>query len=261
LEHLTEASEYYTPEHRLSLLNSCCPSLVFHARMLDIYRQGWWWALRGVYDGAHWVHGSLRVLRALESVGVRFSIENMGVIDRIDGPAVFISNHMSTLETFVLPCLIHPRKKITFIVKEDLLKFPFFGRVIGARQPIAVGRKDPRQDLRVVLDEGSSRLLSGRSVVVFPQTTRSQDFLPEKFNSIGVKLAGRASVPVVPVALRTDAWAPGKVVKDFGPIHPEKPVHISFGEPMAVEGGGRDQHEAVIKFIQGKLEEWVKKEG
>jgi 1-acyl-sn-glycerol-3-phosphate acyltransferase len=229
--------------------------------MMDIYRQGWWWALRGCYDDDRWVHGSLRVLRALESVGIELEVENLGVSARTEGPVVFIANHMSTLETFIVPCLIHPLKKITFIVKESLLSFPFFGRVIRARSPIAVGRKDPKNDLRVVLEEGTARLSSGLSVVVFPQTTRSEKFVPEKFNSIGIKLAKRAQVPVVPLALKTDAWAPGRLIKDFGPVDPKRKVHFAFGEPLAVKGNGREQHEEVIEFIRAKLEEWEQETG
>jgi 1-acyl-sn-glycerol-3-phosphate acyltransferase len=229
--------------------------------MMDIYRQGWWWAVRGVYDGERWVNGSLRVLQALESVGVQFRIENLGMAGRIKGPVVFIANHMSTLETFVLPCLIHPKKKITFIVKESLLKFPVFGRVLRARKPVAVGRKDPRQDLRVVLEECTATLAKGRSIVVFPQTTRSGTFVPEQFNTLGIKLARRAGVPVVPIALKTDAWAVGRPLRDFGPIRPEKTVHFAFGEPIIVEGSGRVQHEEVVRFIKDKLREWEKETG
>jgi 1-acyl-sn-glycerol-3-phosphate acyltransferase len=84
--------------------------------------------------------------------------------------------------------------------------------------------------------------------------------VPEKFNSIGIKLAKRAGVAVVPLALKTDAWAPGKFLKDFGPIDPSRKVHFAFGEPVSVEGSGREQHETVVAFIQGKLEEWNKEE-
>ena len=258
MEHLTENNEYQTPAGTPAMISRLCPSLAFHFRMLDIYRQGWWWAVRGVYDGEKWVHGSLRVIRALESVGVRFDIENLGLPDRLGGPVIFIANHMSTLETFVLPGLIHPGKKIVFIVKESLLTFPFFGRVMSARNPIAVGRKNPREDLRLVLEEGAVRLSAGRSIVVFPQTTRSSTFIPEQFNSIGIKLAKRADVPVVPIALKTDAWGPGSLLKDFGPIRPERKVRIAFGEPIRIEDGGREQHEQVIRFIQSKLEKWEK---
>lgn len=36
-------------------------------------------------------------------------------------PVVFVSNHMSTLETFVFPCIIAPVMKVTFVVKDSLV--------------------------------------------------------------------------------------------------------------------------------------------
>ena len=35
----------------------------------------------------------------------------------LDGPAVIVGNHMSTLETFALPGLVVPFKPLTFVVK------------------------------------------------------------------------------------------------------------------------------------------------
>ena len=58
---------------------------------------------------------------------------------------------------------------------------------------------------KAVLEGGKQRLQKGISIIVFPQTTRTVRFEPENFNSIGVKLAQRAKVPIIPLALRTDA--------------------------------------------------------
>ena len=81
------------------------------------------------------------------------------------------------------------------------------------------------------MEGGRERLAQGRSIIIFPQTTRSLGFDPKLFNSIGVKLARRAGVPVVPIALKTDAWGVGKLIKDFGKIHPEKTVLVDFNKP------------------------------
>ncbi|MCP4891374.1 MAG: hypothetical protein GY904_32880 [Planctomycetaceae bacterium] len=91
---------------------------------------------------------------------------------------------------------------------------------------------------------------------MFPQTTRSQVFDSSRFNSIGVKLALRAQVPVVPIALITDAWGNGKKLKDFGRIDPQKIVRFAFGEPIRIEGRGNQQQQEIIHFIEAKLNEW-----
>ncbi len=215
-------------------------------------------AKKGLYGSMEWAESSLDVMRALENVGVRIEITGMNNITSFEGPAVFIGNHMSTLETMVLPCIVQPVKEATFIVKKSLLTMPVFGHVMRSRDPVVVGRANPREDLKTVLEEGVKRLNAGRSVIVFPQSTRSVVFDPEEFNSLGIKLALRAGVPVVPVALKTDAWGIGKHVKEFGPVDTGKKVHFAFGEPMTVTGRGAEEHEKVIGFIKDKLQEWSK---
>ena len=64
------------------------------------------------------------------------------------------------------------------------------------------------------------------------------------------------NVPAVPFTLKTDAWGLGKRIKDFGPIRPEKTVHIRFGQPQMVQGSGREEHGRVVEFIQTNLAEW-----
>ena len=256
MERLIKGDHYQTHSEGGKRRKVCCTSLIFHLRMLPIYWRSSRMAVKGLYDGEQWALSSLEVFRLLESVWVRFEIENMDMLYSLSGPCVYVGNHMSTLETMVLPCLVQPARNTTFIVKEALTRFPVFGPIMRSRDPITVGRKDPREDLRAVLEGGQKHLDSGTSVIVFPQTTRSSTFDPSQFNSIGIKLARRAGVPVVPVALKTDTWGKGSIIKDFGPIRPEREVHICFGEPLEVTGSGRDEHEAIIRFIQGKLDEW-----
>jgi 1-acyl-sn-glycerol-3-phosphate acyltransferase len=125
-----------------------------------------------------------------------------------------------------------------------------------SRNPITVGRTNPREDLRAVLEGGAEILASGRSIVIFPQTTRAAAFDPKEFNTIGVKLARKANVPVVPVALKTDAWGNGRMLKDFGEIDPSKRVFISFGEPMTIKNRGVEEHDAIIAFVEEHLRRW-----
>jgi 1-acyl-sn-glycerol-3-phosphate acyltransferase len=125
-----------------------------------------------------------------------------------------------------------------------------------SRDPIAVTRDNPREDFKAVMEGGIKRLEQGISIVVFPQTTRSSDFDASQFNTIGVKLAARAKVPVVPVALLTDAWGNGRWLKDLGAIDPKKKVYFDFGEPLTVKGRGAEEHQKIIEFIEGKLSEW-----
>jgi 1-acyl-sn-glycerol-3-phosphate acyltransferase len=125
-----------------------------------------------------------------------------------------------------------------------------------SRNPVVVGRTDPRKDLEAVMNGGVDLLNKGISIVIFPQSTRSVEFNPEDFNSLGVKLARKANVDIVPIALKTDWWGNGKLIKELGPIDRHKHIHIKFGEPMKISGNGKEENQKIIDFIKTSLEEW-----
>ncbi|MBW2410683.1 MAG: 1-acyl-sn-glycerol-3-phosphate acyltransferase, partial [Deltaproteobacteria bacterium] len=160
---------------------------------------------RGHYTGEKWIQSSLDIVRALESVGVEFEMQHIDIPRKLESACVFVANHMSILETFVLPCLIRPYRTVTFVVKESLISYPFFRHVIMSRKPIVVSRINPREDLKTVLEKGQKRLNKDISIIVFPQTTRSLYLDTKKFNTLGIKLAKRGRLPVVQIAIKSDA--------------------------------------------------------
>jgi 1-acyl-sn-glycerol-3-phosphate acyltransferase len=247
---------YTTGDRPVGRLARRWPGLVFYARILSITHRCSAQARRGRFDDAAWCAGSLETVRALEEVGVRLRITGLEHVAAAEPPCVFIGNHMSVLETYVLPVLLVPYMPITFVVKRSLLDYPVFGHVMRSRDPIAVGRTNPREDLRAVLDGGVERLARGLSIVVFPQSTRTAVFDPQAFNTIGVKLARKASVPVVPFALKTDAWGNGRLLKDFGRIDPARTVHMAFAPPLRIADRGTEEHEAIVRFITTHLARW-----
>jgi len=231
-------------------------SFVFYLRLFSIIFRASRFAKNDRYDGSDWMESSYEVMQQLEKAGVRVEISGIENVVKANGPVVIIGNHMSMMETLILPVMVQPIKPVTFVVKETLLTYPVFNHVVCSRNPIAVTRTNPRQDLKTVLNEGFDRLNKGVSVIVFPQTTRSHSFDEKQMSSIGVKLAKKAGVSIVPLALKTDCWQNGKRFKDFGKLDVSKTAHFAFGEPMTVEGKGAAEHAVVNSFIAGKLEEW-----
>lgn len=256
MKHLVSGDIYRTPQRKISGLARIFPNLVMYSAFLGIIFRSSSKAKKGLYDSKAWADSSLRVLQALESVGVDITVEGLDILRKLDSPCVFIGNHMSTLETMVLPGIIQSFLEVTFVVKESLVQYPVFKHVMRSRDPVLVGRVNPREDLKAVLEGGKEKLRGGISMIIFPQTTRSLGLDLEQFNTIGVKLARRAQVPVVPVALKTDAWGIGRIVKEFGRIDLSKRVRFAFGEPVTISGSGREEHESVIEYISGKLKEW-----
>lgn len=258
--HFTRGFDYHTPQRQPGMLSRLMPNWSFYLQMLLPVTHLCLAAQRGKSNDVTWVLDSARVARALERVGCPIHVEGMEHFSHLDSPCVFVANHMSTLETFVLPSIIRPRRPVTFVVKESLVRMPLFGAVMRSREPVVVGRVSPREDLARVLEEGTARLNKGISIIIFPQSTRSRTFEPSKFNSIGIKLARRAGVPIIPVALLTDAWGPGRRIKDFGPIHPGRHVYFRFAPPLHIRDQGKAEHAHICEFITNALTEWDRAE-
>lgn len=251
-----EGDTYTTAPRHISFLARALPSLVFYPKLVSIVMRASRKAKRSRYDTSDWSNSSFETFCALESVGVQMEITGLDHFKTLDSPCVFIGNHMSTLETFVLPTIIATFKETTFVVKQSLVDYPVFRHVMRSRKPVTVGRSNPRDDLKAVLEGGTKKLHTGSSIIIFPQTTRTPVFDPDQFNTIGIKLAKKAGVPVVPIALKTDAWGNGKYLKDFGKIDPREKVHFAFGKPLEIKDRGTEEQLQIIEFIQGKLKEW-----
>lgn len=212
--------------------------------------------LKGKYDTEAWALSSYDVFKLIEGCGGRFHITGLENLHKCQGPVVFISNHMSTLETMVFPCIIAPHMNVTFVVKESLVSHPFFGPIMRSQNPIVVSRSNSREDFQTVMEMGQKLLSEGTSIIIFPQSTRTVEFRPKEFNSLGVKLARKAKVQVVPIAIKTDFWGNDKYLKDIGPINRNKPIHMAFGEPLSIEGTGKEENELIIEFISSHLVKW-----
>lgn len=247
---------YTTTPRKVSWPYKLCPELLFYPRLVALLIRGSRLSKKNSYTGVLWAAQSERIVRYLEALGCRFRVEGMEHFHKLSTPCVFAGNHMSTLETMCLPAMIQPAKNTTFVIKESLLKYPFFRDLLSARCPIPLARVNPREDFKKIMNDGTELLQNGVSVIIFPQSGRRQVFTPSEFNSGAVKLARNAGVPVVPLALDTRAWAEGKLISDFGRLHAEREIHFRFGEPITVQGNGKAEQAALVDFIAGSLREW-----
>ena len=252
-----DSDTYQTKKGNKAFMAKVSPGVYFYARLVKLVFSASNKSKKGIYDDKEWLNSSFDFLNILESAGAKIYIEGIDNFRFIKEPILFIGNHMSTLETFLLPSIIAPYKRLTYVVKKSLVDYPVFKHVIQSRDPVVVSRSNPREDFKIVMKEGKDRIENEYSIVIFPQTTRSAVFDVNHFNSIGTKLALRTNTTIVPVALKTDAWTNGKKYKDFGRFYPEKDVLISFGEPLVPSSENKNYiHGQVTDYIVGKLKEW-----
>lgn len=259
-QYLFAGDAYDTPESmRKSMLYrlSFGSRWYFYLNNFGIFARTGRCGRRGRLDKERQIYYSNKNFRLVEKCGGRIHLRGLENLRDVSGePVVLIGNHMSLLETALFHAVAREYLDFTFVIKQSLLTVPFFRDIMRSLGAIPVGRENPRDDLRAVLGDGKKVLESGRSIIIFPQSTRSETFDAAKFNSIGIKLAKSAGVRVLPFALKTDFLGNGKYLRDMGPVRPKRGVYFEFAPARAVEGNGQALQQEIIGFIQSRLASW-----
>ncbi|MCB1666881.1 MAG: lysophospholipid acyltransferase family protein [Porticoccaceae bacterium] len=149
------------------------------------------------------------------SCGIKLRIEGLENLPKT--PAVIMSKHQSSWETYYLQRILRP---VSTILKKELFKIPFFGWGLYFMHPIAIDRDNPRKAMKQVQEQGLQRLKQGNNVLVYPEGTRVPFGTTGKYARSGASLAIAAQVPVIPVAHNAGyCWEVGKFIKRPGVIH------------------------------------------
>ncbi|MEM8891366.1 MAG: HAD-IB family hydrolase, partial [Bacteroidota bacterium] len=114
-------------------------------------------------------------------------------------PAVFIFNHQSSADVFIVSKLI--RKDATGIAKKELKNMPIIGQLMMASGVIFIDRKN-REKAIEAMKPAVEALKQGTSIIIFPEGTRSKDYKLGSFKKGAFHLAMQAKVPIVPVVIR-----------------------------------------------------------
>ena len=167
---------------------------------------------RHQYFIKNWARVTVHLCRII--CGIRWEITGQENIP--EDPCVIISNHQSTWETFFIQTLFTPQ---TQVLKQELLKIPFFGWALAKAKPIAINRADVRQSLHQVRDQGKESLSRKVWVLIFPEGTRKPHGKLGKFSRGGAGLAKAAESKILPVAHNAGAfWPNNSWVKHPGTI-------------------------------------------
>lgn len=211
----------------------------------------------GRYTDKFWENTTGDIISLIEGCGGRVEIEGNPEFISCKEPKVIVANHMSLIDTMILPPMSLIDRHGTMVIKRSLWDHRYFGRLMKEVGAIPVDRVNPRDDLKVVMAEGLKALDAGNNMVIYPQSTRAAAFDADKFNSLGVKLATRGGVKVVPIALKADFQGIGKKIKDIAPLDRSKTIKLKFGPILTpTKENTRAVHAECVEFISGTLKEW-----
>lgn len=155
-------------------------------------------------------------------VGITYEVR--GTIPQT--PVLIASKHQSAFETFIFHKILSPS---TYLLKQELIFIPLIGWYLTKAGMIPIKRQHGSIPLKKISAEIQKNLFKGRSVIIFPEGTRTLPGTRISYKS-GISLFYKLlKVPVVPVALNSGLYwgrrsfikKPGTVIIEFlDPISP-----------------------------------------
>ncbi len=193
-------------------------------------RVSWrWWSIRS----------ALRLLRSL--AGIRLEVSGLENLPPADRPCVFIANHSSYIDSFVLIAAL-PRR-ISFLAKSELRQNPLLRWVLERIDTEFVERFDLEQSLADTA-RAAQAARGGRSLLVYPEGTFTRMPGLLSFYLGGFIAAVDAGKPIVPIVLqgtrsilRPDAWFPHR-----------GDIRITIGEKIEPDADDNDRWSQALRL-------------
>jgi len=160
--------------------------------------------------------------------GARMRVEGIENVD-FSAPHFFVANHQSLLDVCALfaalPTALH------FVIKKELARVPFLGWYARAMGMVFVDRAARSQAYASIRRTGGL-VREGRSVMAFPEGTRSRDGSVGPFKSGLFVTAIEAGIPVVPVAIE----GTGRILPPHGFRARPGRIVVRIGTPIQTGG-------------------------
>ena len=181
--------------------------------------------------------------------GVKYNLIGKENID-INNHGIVLANHQSTWETLLVPSIF---PSVSWVLKKELFKIPFFGWALARVKPIAIDRDAGSSAVDQVKTNGKQRLDEGNWVCIFPEGTRVNPGETKRYRMGGALLAEHCAknsedgegYPVYPMAHNAgECWPRHSYIKRPGTIT------VSIGKPFSVKGLEPAE-------INDKVKDWI----
>jgi 1-acyl-sn-glycerol-3-phosphate acyltransferase len=166
-------------------------------------------------------------------------------------PWVVVANHPSLIDVLFIKALL---PGVVVLVKAALFKEPSLARLFAASGDFK-GPSSEEQEFgsTAVLDTFVERLEAGRSVIVFPEGTRSPAWRLRRFRRGAAEAAVRTGVPIVPIFILVDPPVLKKGDKWYDMPKQVPLFELELLEPITETAGGSSK--AITEEIRNQLAE------
>nr|CAX83820.1 Putative 1-acylglycerol-3-phosphate O-acyltransferase [uncultured bacterium] len=140
-------------------------------------------------------------------VGLSYHLDGFEKIHQSPVPMIIASKHQSIWDVGALE--LEFGEKAVFVIKKELKRIPFFGRMMTLIGAIAIDRKKPVQAIRQMLDEAKKEVANNHShIIIFPEGRRTAVGETADYTDGVYLLYKNLNMPVAAVALNSGLYWP-----------------------------------------------------
>jgi 1-acyl-sn-glycerol-3-phosphate acyltransferase len=161
-------------------------------------------------------------------------------------PQIFMANHQSDFD--ILIALAYIPVQFRWIAKKELFNIPFFGAAMRSAEYIEIDQHNREKALQS-FDEAALRIRKGKSIMTFPEGTRSRDGEIKAFKQGAFHLAIKSGVPIVPVSIIGSGRIMPKRSMKIKPCH----VKLVIGEPIKVNSFDIEKRYELIEKVRNTI--------
>ena len=168
---------------------------------------------------------------------------------RASGACVIVANHSSHADTAVLLAALPPSAQPVFGAAADYwFDVPVRRFIASSLAGVLPVRRSGDGTYAALLAAARPALKAGRSVVIYPEGTRSTDCTLGEFRSGALRLARDCGVPIVPVAVTGTADVLPK-----GGRFSRAPMQVRIGAPVDPHSTSAPQLRARVIALRDRL--------
>lgn len=178
--------------------------------------------------------------------GIKYSIIGLERLD-LNSHYVFAANHESALD---IPLVFAGLPfHVVAISKIELKWIPIFGWAMMAGGHFFVDRRNYTRALKSLEKAKLSMAKNPRSVIIYPEGTRSLDGKVKPFKKGGLVMAMQMGIPVVPIAL----CGTGNVLKKKGFTLNRQAIELRIGNPIETQNLDTDNRNQFVEDVRQEV--------
>jgi 1-acyl-sn-glycerol-3-phosphate acyltransferase len=156
-------------------------------------------------------------------------------------PQIFMANHQSDFDILIV--LAHIPGQFRWLVKKELFNIPVFGAAMKSAGYIEIDRNNRERAMRS-LDQAALRIREGKSIMAFPEGTRSRFGEIKTFKQGTFYLAIKSGVPIVPIS-----------IIGSGEIMPKRSLKVKLviDKPIDVKNITLENRQALITIVRNTI--------